>query len=94
MEGVPASAAKRAANLYKKLRGTLAKLAGEPPENAMDLAREAVAAYTKPFNRMVFIETEEREDVYAALCAILDDLPEGALDREALLDTFEEIRDF
>ena len=24
----------------------------------------------------------------------LDDLPEGALDREALLDTFEEIRDF
>ena len=94
MEGVPASSAKRAANLYKKLRGTLAKLAGEPPENAMDLAREAVAAYTKPFNRMDFIETEEREDVYAALCAILDDLPEGVLDREALLDTFEEIRDF
>ena len=94
MEGVPVSSARRAANLYKTLRGTLAKLAADPPADAMDQARAAVIAFTKPFNRMGFIETEEREDVYTALCGLLDELPKGALDREALLDAFEDTRDF
>ena len=43
---------------------------------------------------MRFIETEEREDIYTALCGLLEELPKGALERQALLDVFEEERDF
>ena len=94
MEGIPVSSAKRAANLYKTLRGTLRKLAAERPADAMEQARAAVIAYTKPFNRMRFVETEEREDIYTALCQALDGLPGDILNREDLLDAFEEARDF
>lgn len=94
MEGVPAGAAKRAAGLYKKLRKELLRLAGEQPQDAQAQAEAAVTAFVKPFNRMRFIETEEREDVYSALCGLLEELPEGALDRRALVDAFEAERDF
>lgn len=94
MEGVPAGAAKRAAGLYKKLRKELLRLAGEQPEDAQAQAEAAVTAFVRPFNRMRFIETEEREDVYSALCGLLEELPESALDRRALVDAFEAERDF
>ncbi len=94
MEGVPASSAKRAANLYKNLRKELFSLAKEGAEDAQAQAQAAVAAFVKPFNRMRFIETEEREDIYTALCGLLEELPKGALERQALLDVFEEERDF
>ena len=69
-------------------------LAKEGAEDAQAQAQAAVAAFVKPFNRMRFIETEEREDIYTALCGLLEELPKGALERQALLDVFEEERDF
>ena len=60
------------------------------PKNALD----AVAAYTQTFNKMGFIETEERDEIYMALRGILDALPGDALQKDALLEQFEQLRDF
>ena len=43
------------------------KLAAEPDGDAQTQALEAVAAYTQTFNKMRFIETEERDEIYMAL---------------------------
>ncbi len=43
------------------------KLAAEPGEGAQAQALDAVAAYTQTFNKMGFIETEERDEIYMAL---------------------------
>jgi len=43
---------------------------------------------------MGFIETEERDEIYMALCGILDALPDSALQKDALLEKFEKLRDF
>lgn len=93
-EYIPASAAKRAANLYKKTRSELIRLAKEQPEDRMEKALEAVSEYAKTFNRMSCVETMEREDIYEALTGILDALPGEILDKSALIDRFEELRDF
>ena len=55
---------------------------------------EAVAAYTQAFNKMGFIETEERDEIYMALRGILDALPDGTLQKDALIEQFEQLRDF
>ena len=52
---IHASAAKKAANQYRKTRSQLMKLAAEPGEAAQAQALEAVAAYTQTFNKMGFI---------------------------------------
>ena len=57
-------------------------------------ALDAVAAYTQTFNKMGFIETEERDEIYMALRGILDALPGDALQKDALLEQFEQLRDF
>ena len=51
-EHIPAAAAKKAANQYRKTRSQLMKLAAEPGEAAQAQALEAVAAYTQTFNKM------------------------------------------
>ena len=63
-------------------------------EHAQAQALEAVAACTQTFNRMGFIETEERDEIYMALCGILDALPDSTLPKAALLEQFEQLRDF
>ena len=40
------------------------KLAAEPGEDAQAQALDAVTAYTQTFNKMGFIETEERDEIY------------------------------
>ena len=70
------------------------KLASEPCEDAQSQALEAVAAYTQTFNKMRFIETEERDEIYMALRGILDALPGDTLQKDALIEKFEELRDF
>ena len=50
--------------------------------------------YTQTFNKMGFIETEERDEIYMALRGILDALPGDALQKDALLEQFEQLRDF
>ena len=57
-------------------------------------ALEAVAAYTQTFNKMRFIETEERDEIYMALRGILDALPGDTLQKDALIEQFEQLRDF
>ena len=91
-EHIPAAAAKKAAGQYRKTRSQLMKLATQPSENAQAL--EAVAAYTQTFNKMRFIETEERDEIYMALRGILDALPGDTLQKDALIEQFEQLRDF
>ena len=93
-EHIPAAAAKKAANQYRKTRSLLMKLATEPGEDTQAQALEAVAAYTQTFNKMGFIETEERDEIYMALCGILNALPDSAFQKEALIEKFEWLRDF
>ena len=56
-EHIPATAAKKAANQYRKTRALLMKLAAEPGGDAQAQALDAVVAYTQTFNQMGFIET-------------------------------------
>ena len=93
-EHIPAAAAKKAANQYRKTRSLLMKLAAEPGEDAQAQALDAVAAYTQTFNKMGFIETEKRDEIYMALRGILDALPDGTLQKDALMEKFEQLRDF
>ena len=93
-EHIPAAAAKKAANHYRKTRSQLMKLAAEPGEDAQAQALDAVAAYTQTFNKMGFIETEERDEIYMALRDILDALPGDMLQKEALIAKFDELLDF
>ena len=93
-EHIPAASAKKAANQYRKTRSELLKLAAEPEQNVQAKALEAVAAYTQTFNKMHFIETEERDEIYMALCGILDAMPDSSIHKDELLEKFEELRDF
>ena len=93
-EHIPAAAAKKAASQYRKTRSQLMKLAAEPGEDAQSQALEAVAAYTQTFNKMDFIETEERDEIYMALRGILDTLPGDTLQKDSLIEKFDELRDF
>lgn len=63
-------------------------------EDAQAQALDAVAAYTQTFNKMGFIETEKRDEIYMALRGILDALPDGTLQKDALMEKFEQLRDF
>ena len=50
-EHIPAAAAKKAANQYRKTRSLLMKLATEPGEDAQAQAMDAVTAYTQTFSK-------------------------------------------
>ena len=93
-EHIPAAAAKKAANQYRKTRSQLMKLAAEPGEGAQAQALDAVTAYTQTFNKMGFIETGERDEIYMALRGILDALPGDALQKDSLIAKFDELHDF
>ena len=93
-EHIPAAAAKKAAGQYRKTRSQLMKLAAEPGEDAQAQALEAVSVYTQTFNKMGFIETEERDEIYIAMRGILDALPDSVLRKEVLIEKFDELRDF
>lgn len=93
-EHIPAAAARKAANQYRKTRSELLKLSQEPGQDVQEYALAAVAAYTQTFNKMRFIETEERDEISTALWGILDALPEGVFQKNALLEEFERLRNF
>ena len=90
----PAAAARKAASQYRKTRSELLKLSQEPGQDVQEYALAAVAAYTQTFNKMRFIETEERDEISTALWGILDALPEGVFQKNALLEEFERLRNF
>ena len=93
-EHIPAAAAKKAAAQYCKTRSQLMKLAAGPGEDTQAQALDAVTAYTQTFNKMGFIETEERDEIYMALRSILDALPVDTLQKDVLIEKFDELRDF
>lgn len=70
------------------------KLAETNADDAQALALQEVKDYTLTFNKMQFIETEERDEIYMALCDILDEMPESSIQKNDLLEKFEELRDF
>lgn len=70
------------------------KLAETNADDAQALALQEVKDYTLTFNKMRFIETEERDEIYMALCDILDEMPESSIQKNDLLEKFEELRDF
>ena len=93
-EHIPSSAAKKAAAQYRKTHAALLKLAETNADDAQALALQEVKDYTLTFNKMQFIETEERDEIYMALCDILDEMPESSIQKNDLLEKFEELRDF
>lgn len=70
------------------------KLAAGPGEDAQTQAFEAVATYVQTFNKMDFVKTEERDEVYMVLRGVLDILSDDTLQKSALLEQFEQLRDF
>lgn len=92
-EHIPVSSAKKAVEQYRKTRSALLKIANDTEEEREEKALEIVTNYTQTFNKMRFIETEERDEIYTALCNILDILPDN-INKDKLLDRFEELRDF
>ena len=98
-ENITPANAKKAAALYRKTRAGMVKLVGSSPDEMMQGATELVKLYTEGFNKMdkgkYFIETVEREDIYTALDDILDLIPaEFNIDKENLLNFFDELKDF
>lgn len=78
----------------KESFAALLKLAETNADDAQALALQEVKDYTLTFNKMQFIETEERDEIYMALCDILDEMPESSIQKNDLLEKFEELRDF
>lgn len=98
-ENITPANAKKAATLYRKTRAGMIKLVESSPDEMMQGATELVKLYTEGFNKMdkgkYFIETVEREDIYTALDDILDLIPaEFNIDKENLLNFFDELKDF
>lgn len=98
-ENITPANAKKAANLYRKTRAGIVKIAEGSDKDAMTSAETLVREYTEGFNKMdkrkYFIETVEREEIYTALDDILDLIPaEFNIDKENLLNFFDELKDF
>lgn len=88
------SSAKKAIIQYRKTRNELLALNVQNDPEAQTKAIAAVEEYTKTFNRMRCIETDERDRVYEVLCSIIDYMNNPIIDKARLLDRFEELRDF
>ena len=98
-ENITPANAKKAATLYRKTRAGMIKLIESSPDKITQGITELVKLYTEGFNKMdkgkYFIETVEREDIYTALDDILDLIPaEFNIDKEDLLNFFDELKDF
>ena len=99
MEGIEKIAAKIAQDAQAEIQKLMAETdekvkAIQEDAQAQAQALDAVAAYTQTFNKMGFIETEERDEIYMALRGILDALPDNTLQKDALIEKFEQLRDF
>ena len=98
-ENITPANAKKAAALYRKTRAGIVKIAEGSNKDAMTSVETLVREYTEGFNKMdkrkYFIETVEREEIYTALDEMLDLLPdELKVDKEQLLNLFDELRNF
>ncbi|WP_426004181.1 hypothetical protein ACPFL9_17540 [Paenarthrobacter sp. NyZ202] len=95
---------KKAVAQFKKTRSEVFEaLSAEPDETTLgrleDLGRDYAGAFNRLDGRSPFIETEEREELFAALASVIDEfeLELGrplAAERQALLSGVEEARDW
>ena len=98
-ENISAANAKKAATLYRKTRAEVVKLIESSSAEIAKNVEALVRTYTEGFNKMdkgkYFIETVEREDIYTALSEILDLIPdELGVDKNRMIDIFDEVKDF
>jgi len=98
-EGISAANAKKAATLYRKTRAGIVKLVEGSDYDLMQGVEALVRAYTEGFNKMdkrhCFIYTVERDTIYMALDEILALIPDDlAVDKDKLLNLFDELKDF
>lgn len=93
-----ASTARKAVTIYRKTRGEVLKLIEREGLEAEISLCAVIKDYTEAFNKMdtrySFIETVERENIYEALWAIVDLVPEAIASKEKLIAVFEKTRDF
>ena len=98
-ENISTANAKKAASLYRKTRASVRNLLENPNKDTMKHIEDLIREYTQGFNKMdkrnCFIETSEREDIYAALVDLLNLIPaEFNINKEKLLQVFDELRNF
>lgn len=98
-ENISDANAKKAAALYRKTRAEVVKLIESSSAEIAKNVEVLVRTYTEGFNNMdkgkYFIETVEREDIYTALSEILDLIPdELGVDKNRMIDIFDEVKDF
>ncbi|MEU8797356.1 hypothetical protein [Spirillospora sp. NPDC048819] len=95
---------KKAVAQYKSTRrAVMAVLSGDPggdrPARLVEIGRQYGEAFNRLDDRTPFIETEEREDLFAALDHIVDEAeaahgPGLAWARESLISGVEDVRDW
>ena len=96
-EQIPAALFRKATALWKQLRQSLAAVRPLPTDQQMQAVREAVRCYVEAFNqlnrRKDFIETEEREEIFAAFEEAVKEIAD-LMDVQRLFTIFDEYRDF
>lgn len=98
-ENIPVAMAKKATLQYKKTLNEIKKLIFDTADNITDELLVIITNYTEAFNKMNknkgFIETVEREDIYVALCELIDLIPNNIeIDKNLIFDLFDSKRDF
>lgn len=98
-DSIPVSMAKKATIQYKKTLNDIKKINFDSIDNAIDELLIVITNYTEAFNKMNknkgFIETVEREDIYVALCELIDAIPSNIeIDKDIIFELFDSKRDF
>jgi hypothetical protein len=98
-ENITPANAKKAAAQYRATRSAIQQLVQNPTDSFTAELTKIVADYAEAFTQMdrrrFFIETQEWEEIYLALCGLLDWIPAAfGVDKEALLDVYDKHRDF
>ncbi|OBY80367.1 hypothetical protein BBG47_06515 [Paenibacillus sp. KS1] len=109
-EGITPAQAKKAASLYKQIRGQLRELAaqaqtGDMSSQDVQLQLEHIfSTYIEGFNKLdkrkVFIYTEEREEIFDAVTPLVSEIVEELranqleIDEHALWGYTDQLRDF
>lgn len=98
-EHITPANAKKAADIYRKTRAAMVKLIEGAGKDIEKDAEALVRDYTEGFNKMdkkkPFIDTVERDEVFTALDGILSLIPDELdVDKDKLLDLFDQLKDF
>ena len=98
-ENIPQGIAKKASTIYRKTRSAVIKLLADLDKDLLKETETLVREYTIGFNKMDkrknFIYTAERDEIFQALEDILNLIPdELSIDKNALINVFDEVKEF